>query len=477
MPRFFIRAISFALLSLLLSARLDAQGEQIVPIDMSRFTGVRGVDSKDEIGAGLARILRYQSRHLLRWLAADHEIKSELPEWKGVPCYYPAFNHGWEQSVRPLSHIAWGVAVTIMTGVYSPEIAGISQAEAIARLELAIRGAAFTHLVNTASGKRWGDMWQSAYWSSEIAEATWFLWDRLSDKTKLAVAKMLEHEADRFIDYTVPYYGDRTGRVIRPGNTAAEENAWNSRILMAAVCMMPKHHNKGKWYTKACELMISAYSRPSDLNNSTIIDGKPVKDWINGYNALEPGLVINHGRVHPDYMACIYFNCTTTLDCSLANVRVPQSAYFNLDVVYGALTSRKFIPGPSPWTSNQIQQPGGTIYRRKVDGEYDPATYYPESADWTSVSYDNMMLDLYAKLRGLDAGKNFDCLGWVRARMAEIIKLQNRPGHDGNIYEKGDWLTDYRNTDAVSFQAIAEAWMLWWLMQQNMVSPVASSAL
>lgn len=473
MNRFFTGAIWVGLMFVLFSARLEARGEQVVPIDFSRFSNAQGVAVKDEIGTGLARIVQYQSRYLLKWLAANHEVKSDLPEWKGVPCYYPAFRYGWEQAVRPLSHISWGVAVMIKTGIYSSEIAGISQAEATTRLELAIRGAAFTHLVNTASGKRWGDMWQSAYWSSETAEAAWLLWDKLSDETKLAVEEMLEHEANRFIDYAVPYYADKTGKVVRPGNTAAEENAWNSRVLVAAFCMMPKHPNKDNWYTKACELMISAYSRPSDLNNNTMIDGKPVKDWINGYNALEPGLVINHGRIHPDYMACVYFNCTTTLDCSLANVPVPQSAYFNLDVVYHALTAYKFTPGPSPWTDHQIEPPGGTIYRRRADGTYDPATYYPESADWTNVSYDNMMLDLYAKLRGLDAGKDFDCTGWVCARMAEIIKLQNRPGHDGNIYEKGDWLTDYRSTDATSFQAIAEAWMLWWLMQHKMVAPVA----
>jgi hypothetical protein len=28
-----------------------------------------------------------------------------------------------------------------------------------------------------------------------------------------------------------------------------------------------------------------------------------------------------------------------------------------------------------------------------------------------TLAYDNMMLDLYAKLRGVDAGKDFDCTG------------------------------------------------------------------
>ena len=449
---------------------------EVVPIDCSRFAAAQGVDPQDKIGIGLAGIIQHQLRYLLEWIAANHETKSDLPEWRGIPCYYPAFSYGWEQAVRPLAHISWGLAVAVKTGIYSTEITGISQTQAMVRLELAIRGAAFTHRVNTAEGMRWGDMWQSAYWSSEVAEAAWLVWDKLSHETRLAVAKMLEHEADRFIDYAVPYYADKTGKIIRPGNTAAEENAWNSRVLMAAVCMLPKHSNRGRWLNKACQLMISSYSRPSDLNNNTTVDGKRVRDWINGSNALEPGLVINHGRIHPDYMACVYFNCTATLDCSLAQVPIPESAYFNLDVVYDALTSYKFTAGPSPWTKGQIQPPGGTIYRRRADGSYDPATYYPESADWTNVSYDNIMLDLYAKLRGLDAGKSFDCLGWVRARMAEIIKLQNRPGHDGNIYEKGDWLTEYRNTDAVSFQAISEAWMLWWLMRHKLVSPVASIA-
>ena len=77
---------------------------------------------------------------------------------------------------------------------------------------------AWHHKANSGE-KGWGDQWQSALWAAQGAEAAWFLWDKLSEQTRNLVLKMLIHEADRFIGYQVPYYQDKEGRIVTPGDT------------------------------------------------------------------------------------------------------------------------------------------------------------------------------------------------------------------------------------------------------------------
>ncbi len=73
---------------------------------------------------------------------------------------------------------------------------------------------------------------------------------------------------------------------------------------------------------------------------------------------------------------------------------------------------------------------------------------------------------------GFDAGKSFSALGWAEARALSLLALRNRAGHDGNIYQAGDWSAKYQVTDEVIFQSNAQSWMQWGLMQSHLMSPV-----
>ena len=59
-------------------------------------------------------------------------------------------------------------------------------------------------------------------------------------------------------------------------------------------------------------------------------------------------------------------------------------------------------------------------------------------------------------------------MGWAQARADELLVLQNRPGHDGNIYQSGDWITPIRDEDEDIFRSNRQAWMQWWMMQNNL---------
>jgi hypothetical protein len=160
---------------------------------------------------------------------------------------------------------------------------------------------------------------------------------------------------------------------------------------------------------------------------------------------------------------------------SLAGQYIPQSMVFNADLAYRALTEVRFTPGTDTkyGTRKAIAAPGGTIYYRTADGGYSADTYYPQGSDWTTKMTDGYLnMDLAATQLGFDAGKPFSAMGWAKARAQSLLALQNRAGHDGNIYQAGDWTAKYRGTDEVIFQSNAQAWMQWWLMQNHLMSPV-----
>jgi Domain of unknown function (DU1801) len=158
--------------------------------------------------------------------------------------------------------------------------------------------------------------------------------------------------------------GGQAGEDCHAPDTKAEENAWNSMLLASAQAMMPHHPNVAKWRQKASEYQISAYSPQSDLTNSMLVDGKAAKDWLQGYNVFADGVLVNHNRVHPDYMLAQETCFASMVAVSLARQYIPQSMVFNTDLAYRALTEVQFTPGAdsSYGTGKAVAAPGGTIY-------------------------------------------------------------------------------------------------------------------
>jgi hypothetical protein len=315
---------------------------------------------------------------------------------------------------------------------------------------------------------------QGGYRAAHAAEEAWLIWDELSPDTRRAVADMLVYEADSYIDYEVPYWRNADGSTNFPGDTKAEENAWNAHLPALAQAMMPDHPNVAAWRRKASELQVSTYSCESDLSSSQLIDGKPLKDWLKGFNSFPDGVLVNHKIVHPDYMSS-YAQIWLVVPHSLARQNIPQSTIFNFDRVYRALTEIEFVAGEAPYGTGKIHPPGGTIYRRTTDGGYDGNVYYPQSNDWTLEVTDGYLnADLVAEWLGLDRGKPFDSMGWARARLKAIVALQNRPSHDGNISEAKDSVRPSpRGVDEDFFRSNAVAWLQWCLMQHERMSPIA----
>lgn len=497
------RIMAAAMLCCFFAGPATAQTQYVEPIDWSRFSQAIGAVPQDAFGQKLVTLIQKHSKYALWEInqPTNYSVHSDFQEHIGTPFYWPytrGANH--EQSIRPLSNLAIGTAIMLKTGIYDADVAGVSADEALHRAVLAINGAALTHRGNgSTNNHRWGgggfgtdnSRWQSAYWAAQTASAAWMLWDDLPSETQGIVAKMVEYEANSFIGYEVPYWKNSLGETNFGGDTKAEENSWNAMMLGVAQSMMPGHPNAPLWREKASELQASVHAIRTDnfpwLSGSQSVDGKPVHQWVNGYNLFDNGVVVNHRVVQPDYMigaATLHF--ATAIHASLAGRYIPESTFFNADPVYRGLTEVHFEPGPDTvyGTGKNIIGPGGTIFKKTGSGDdavYSALVYYPQGEDWVRidipiVTEGHLNFDLYAEFLGLDAGKDFDAMGWAEARVDRLLEMQARSGEAGNIYQPGDWVaSSYFSQEQSIFMSITEAWMQHWLISNKFMSPIGDS--
>ncbi|HHT92790.1 MAG TPA: hypothetical protein GXZ66_04715 [Clostridiaceae bacterium] len=148
----------------------------------------------------------------------------------------------------------------------------------------------------TDSGKWWGpNHWQSSLYANGVLFAASLMWDHLDEPLKADVETVAAAEGDRAI---------RTNpRSYAPGNTGAEENAWDTNGPSLAYCMFPKHKNAEKWREAAIKFAMNTLSRELDRNDSAVIDGKPASKWITTSNLFSDYSLENHQILHPKYIA------------------------------------------------------------------------------------------------------------------------------------------------------------------------------
>ncbi len=148
---------------------------------------------------------------------------------------------------------------------------------------------------NCLNGKPWGDQWQSAMWARAAGMAGWMLWGHLDRQMKVSVVRLVEHEADRFLD-TSPKSSEFR-------DTGAEENAWNSMHLALAATMMPDHPRAARWDEAARRYMYNSLSVAADQDDETPGDfDRPINKWVRTVNAHPDFTVENHSLVHIGYL-------------------------------------------------------------------------------------------------------------------------------------------------------------------------------
>ena len=390
------------------------------------------------------RILSNAVRYNLSWINNTFKLDNERDLY-----LIEQYN---EHGVRPASSVCYAIAVALKCAKMNDQELGVSPETALAMTKRLIKGVTSAYYQNSTNGKGWGNVWQSAFWATLAGQGAWLLWDELDSETRIMISRMVIGEADRFIvpDYKVPYWISADGTVNTPGDSKAEENAWNSGILSLAVAMMPLHPHCNDWKQVCSELIISAFASKDDLHNQQIMDGKPVMDWLQGYNVGDNGMVINHNLIHPDYTAAITLNSRSCIIQPLAGQKFFDGALMNFTHIYNSLTTHK-------WLSPPYLQPGGTIYiRGKAD------IYYPQGTDWSNFRYDIFyLLDVNMYVFNLDKGLEHKAIDWVRTRADRIEAMQARH-KDGKMFAPDEFST-YSGCNQMTAWQLADAFLFFWL--------------
>lgn len=212
--------------------------------------------------------------------------------------YFGDADHA-EMGLRAMGNYIFVTALLATDPAYDPKVSGISQKTLLARARACLAYMTRGHVtgdLNCADGYQWGNHWQSAWWTARMAAGARILWPKLNAEERANVERVIVHEADRHLK-RVPPSGATS-------DTKSEENAWDSEVLAWAVGMFPNHPNAAAWRLKLTEFCMNTLSCEQDKHDSTLVDGKPVKDWMVSVNIHDDYSIENHGSYHFCYMAC-----------------------------------------------------------------------------------------------------------------------------------------------------------------------------
>ncbi|QIM20159.1 hypothetical protein G7075_01710 [Phycicoccus sp. HDW14] len=333
-------------------------------------------------------------------------------------------------AIRRLSMEALGVSTALATGSYDPQEAGMSRAQGLAVVEEVVGTVACRHRATRLGG--WGHSWQSPMWSSLAARAGWLSWSGLTERTRTCVRDMVVSEAD-FASTVAPYVMvSRSGVVLRPGNSGAEENSWFSLAPAVALAMLPTAERRDTWRATEVRFLANSFSRKADLTSTASVDGVPLRSLLVGWNVNADGSVVNHDRIAPDYSTNAYQNIDTVLLARLAGADAPESALVGLSSVYAGLATNVYDVGAG------YAAPGGSVYRPNTgDGQEQAGygVYYPQGCDWGEGQVlPFALLDAQAVAFGFDDGaEDLDARGSASRHLAHAVEMQARSA-DGRMY-------------------------------------------
>jgi hypothetical protein len=276
-------------------------------------------DLSGELGPRLLALLSNQAARNLRLMEIDRR-KAGIEDPYAVVSDTPYFEFFAAGS-------AYAAAVLVRFGTPGETMAGLSREQLRRRAKGMVEAVAGDHHLG-GGAKQWS-RFRSARIVHLLGMASWLLWEDLDRRTQLLVARIIEHEADRFLDRPAParLYED----------TQAESNAWTGGGLAVAACMLKSHPHRRLWADKANEYMISAYATADDVASDQVVDGKPLNQWLTAPNAFPDYTAENHGLVHPDYLGAISEMFRCGISFRLAGEATPQAATFNADKVVDLL--------------------------------------------------------------------------------------------------------------------------------------------
>jgi len=175
---------------------------------------------------------------------------------------------------------------------------GLDRDTCLRRVHQSWRYLADCHITGNGSSakdnQRWGRSWQSSLWIGASGLAALLVWDHLDAEIRAMVERVVVNEADVKID--VP------PRDSTPGNTAAEENGWDTHAPAIAAASFPAHPHAAAWIRAAELLAVNTYSMASDRTSDARVGDEPLAQLVSTTNLASDFTLDNHGFFHPSYV-------------------------------------------------------------------------------------------------------------------------------------------------------------------------------
>lgn len=261
-----------------------------------------------------------------------------------------------EKGIRVIGHMVMACGTLLK---YDDGLSDSERQDLLTKTTAALRYLTATHFTGTqkcTDGKRWGGMdrpgftgpgfkeWESSYWTSAFAFGAWLVWDKLDPGLQRDVERVVGTQDDFLTTGNPP--------VNLWLDTKAEENSWNVPCLVLGELMFPSNPHASLWHETALKYMMNTLCTAADTNDTSLVDGRPVNQWVLGAN-LQPDYTLeNHNIFHPSYVGCSsYFLTQAAMYYTYAGQPIPQAATHHLMDVW-----RMFRTIILPWAETADPQ-------------------------------------------------------------------------------------------------------------------------
>ena len=266
-------------------------------------------------------------------------------DYKGNPQigYFGSGRHD-QNEMRSLSNFIFVYALLAVDEGYDESVSGIGQDTLLKHAKAALRYFTRTHVTGDmlcADSHAWGKQpaeWLSPWIISKAVAGARLIWDELTQTEKGNIRRVLIYEAD----YQLRNSADSQ----EYEDTNAELSAWNGEVVAWASSLYPTHSHAEEWHSKAQEFFMNTFSVRGDRNDTRVVDGKPVSEWVYTTNAHPDFTLEGHGAYSFDYIACPLHSIAWSYYAFMSNGQsVPESLFHHVRDVWETLKKTHLYSG------------------------------------------------------------------------------------------------------------------------------------
>ena len=292
---------------------------------------------RESLPAADSRVVYDADRRKWRTVTLTPEQKGRVGQISNAGYYRcpPDLNPMWLKWNN--NSMSLGLAI-LLTEDPSETILDIPRSQLLEQAIAIIRHQAAMHVTGSYKGDfahmrngQWGRSWDSNWGVGGPGNAAWYLWDHLDPETRDMVERMVLCEAD--------WRMQRPVRTQEFNDTQSDPDAWDTHVMALALNMFPDHPDQPRWRQRLSELVVNTFARPSDKTNDTVIDGRPVREWVHGANFHQDFTLENHGFCHPLYHYAAHGQVAMSAVAFLRTARpLPEAYTFALEESWKTLS-------------------------------------------------------------------------------------------------------------------------------------------